>query len=155
MNKYSKKLGRFKMTFNKEQLNHLIHEKLGYANNNFIEINNIREYNNLLENFTKHNVELLINKFNKYVKNLEDILIAETDTTSNIPMIYRADSYEEEGYVDETGKRIYPHKTDKYKSKVYVPTFSKTFFIEEKKSPKKRKSDRKKDGKRKSRKSRK
>ena len=38
---YSKKLGRFTMTFDKKMLNRVIHNKLGDENNNFLEINDI------------------------------------------------------------------------------------------------------------------
>lgn len=39
-------------------LNRVIHNKLGDENNNFLEINDIDEYQYLLKNFTKHNAEL-------------------------------------------------------------------------------------------------
>ena len=162
---YSKKLGRFTMTFDKKMLNRVIHNKLGDENNNFLEINDIDEYQYLLKNFTKHNAELLINKFNKYVLTLEDILYKETEKTNmNSPLVQRVNSYEENG-IEVEGKRIFQHKTDPNKRIVTVPklTSNKKFYIHDKSSSKsksspksspssKRSKGRKKDGKRNSRK---
>uniref|UniRef100_A0A6C0DZS4 Uncharacterized protein n=1 Tax=viral metagenome TaxID=1070528 RepID=A0A6C0DZS4_9ZZZZ len=111
--------------YSPDNLNLTILTKLG--NNNFLDINNIVDYQLLIKNFTRSNVNTFIKKFNDFVEKLKKILIEEIEKITVIKDVERNEknrNYSLKGYPNESGTAIrFDNLVNPYQTMVVVPEY--------------------------------
>ena len=115
--------------YSPEKLNLTIPAKLG-SSNNFLKINNIVDYQNLLKNFTRSQVNIFISDFNNFVEKLEDILIEEIKQITVLVDVERNEtnkSYSLKGRENKSDILIFPKNSNE--SMRVVPGYPKPFYV--------------------------